>query len=94
MEPVKLVTVTCLQECLEGIYTLLSRRRAHVISEQPNPGSPLFTLKAHVPTIDTFGMETDLRLHTMGQATVIQIHDHWQTLLADPLDKDVVFTPL
>lgn len=39
-------------------------------------------------------METDLRLHTMGQASVTQLHHHWQTLLADPLDKSVTITPL
>jgi U5 small nuclear ribonucleoprotein component len=40
------------------------RRRGHVISETAKPGSPLYTVRAHIPTIDHFGFETDLRVHT------------------------------
>ena len=45
---------------------MLKRRRAHILSETPNPGSPLFTIKAHVPLIDYFGMESEIRLPTLG----------------------------
>jgi U5 small nuclear ribonucleoprotein component len=33
-----------------------------VISETAKPGSPLYTVKANLPAIDSFGFETDLRL--------------------------------
>lgn len=39
-----------------------------MISEVAKPGSPLYTVKAHLPAIDSFGFETDLRIHTSGQA--------------------------
>jgi U5 small nuclear ribonucleoprotein component len=32
-----------------------------VISETAKPGSPLYTVKANLPAIDSFGFETDLR---------------------------------
>jgi U5 small nuclear ribonucleoprotein component len=32
-----------------------------VISETAKPGSPLYTVKANIPAIDSFGFETDLR---------------------------------
>lgn len=28
--------------------------------------TPLYTMKAHIPAIDYFGFETDLRIHTSG----------------------------
>ena len=30
------------------------------------PGSPLYTVKANIPAIDSFGFEVDLRVHTSG----------------------------
>ena len=44
----------------------------------PKPGSPLYTIKALLPVIDSVGFETDLRTHTQGQAFCQQIFDHWQ----------------
>ncbi len=36
-------------------------------------GSPLYTIKAYIPVIDSFGFETDLRTHTQGQAFCLQV---------------------
>ncbi|VVD01522.1 unnamed protein product [Leptidea sinapis] len=41
--------------------------------DAPVPGSPLYTIKAFVPAIDSFGFETDLRTHTQGQAFCLQV---------------------
>ena len=30
------------------------------------PGSPLYTVKAHLPAIDSFGFETDLRYYLLN----------------------------
>ncbi len=49
---------------------------------------------AHVPVIDSFGLETDIRVHTSGQAFIYQIFDHWNMLLSDPLDKTIQLNPL
>lgn len=46
------------------------RRRAHVIFSESKPGSPLTVLRVEIPGMETFGFETDLRTHTMGQAMV------------------------
>lgn len=37
-----------------------------MISETAKAGSPLYTVKASIPAIDSFGFETDLRVHTSG----------------------------
>ena len=46
--------------------------------DAPVPGSPLYTIKAFIPAIDSFGIETDLRTHTQGQAFCLSVFHHWQ----------------
>jgi translation elongation factor EF-G len=60
-------------DCISAIYTVLARRRGHVTQDLPKPGSPLYTVKAYIPVIDSFGFETDLRTHTQGQAFCLQV---------------------
>ena len=52
--------------------------RGHVTQDAPVPGSPLYTIKAFIPAIDSFGFETDLRTHTQGQAFCLSVFNHWQ----------------
>ena len=72
MEPIYLAEVQSPPDCIEAIYNVLIRRRAHVVFEEAKPGSPLSVLKIEIPGIESFGFETDLRTHTMGQAMVLQ----------------------
>ena len=66
MEPLFHVEVQCTADSLEAVYTVLNKRRGHVLSENAKPGSPLYTVKALIPAIDSFGFETDLRVHSSG----------------------------
>ena len=66
MEPFYSAEVHCPHDCIEAIYDVLIRRRAHVTSEEPKPGSPLTVLKIEIPVLESFGFETDLRTHTVG----------------------------
>lgn len=60
-------------------YTLFGYYyRGHVTQDIPVPGSPLYTIKAYLPAIDSFGFETDLRTHTLGQAFCLSVFHHWQ----------------
>ncbi|EDQ85001.1 uncharacterized protein MONBRDRAFT_39046 [Monosiga brevicollis MX1] len=94
MEPYNFVEIQAPADCVAAIYNVLPRRRGHVTEESPKPGSPLYTIKALIPTIDSFGFETDLRMHTQGQAFALSVFDHWQIVSGDPLDKSVVIQPL
>ena len=60
----------------------------------PKAGSPQYTVKALIPTIDANGFETDLRVHTQGQAFCQHFFDHWQIVPGDPLDTSIVLKPL
>ena len=73
MEPYLICEICAPADCVAAVYTVLARRRGHVTSDQPIPGSPLYTIKAYIPAIDSFGFETDLRTHTQGQAFAVQV---------------------
>ncbi|RWS13955.1 116 kDa U5 small nuclear ribonucleoprotein component-like protein [Dinothrombium tinctorium] len=94
MEPYYFVEVLAPADCVSAVYTVLAKRRGHITQDIPVPGSPLYTVKAFVPAIDSFGFETDLRTHTQGQAFCLSVFHHWQIVPGDPLDKSIVIRPL
>jgi len=94
MEPVYKVEVQAPADCVAAVYTVLTRRRGHVLRDIPKAGSPLYTVHAVIPVIESFGFETDLRTHTQGQAFAQQTFDHWQIVPGDPLNKSIVLRPL
>ncbi|XP_033639605.1 116 kDa U5 small nuclear ribonucleoprotein component-like [Asterias rubens] len=94
MEPYCFVEVQAPADCVSAVYTVLARRRGHVTQDAPVPGSPLYTIKAFIPAIDSFGFETDLRTHTQGQAFCLSVFHHWQIVPGDPLDKSIIIRPL
>ena len=86
MEPIYACTMTG--------PTVLSRRRGHVLSDGPIAGTPLYSVRGLIPVIDSFGFETDLRIHTQGQAMVSLVFDKWSVVPGDPLDREVKLKPL
>lgn len=94
MEPVYSCSMTGPADSVTSLYTVLARRRGHVLSDGPIAGTPLYRVSGLIPVIDSFGFETDLRIHTQGQATVSLVFDRWSIVPGDPLDKDVILRPL
>lgn len=94
MEPYLIVEVIAPADCVPAVYTVLANRRGHITQDLPMPGSPLYTVKAFIPAMDSFGFETDLRTHTQGQAFCLTTFNHWQIVPGDPLDKSIVIKPL
>eukprot|EP00708_Paratrimastix_pyriformis_P002513 GAFH01001261.1.p2 GENE.GAFH01001261.1~~GAFH01001261.1.p2 ORF type:complete len:502 (-),score=221.28 GAFH01001261.1:265-1770(-) len=94
MEPVYYVYVQAPADCVPAVYTVLSRRRGHVTQDLPRPGNPFYAVHAYLPVLESFGFETDLRVHTQGQAFCQCVFDHWSLVPGDPLDKSIVLTPL
>jgi len=94
MEPVYRLQIQCRESIVDSISPLLTKRRGHIVEDRPMAGTPLFTLKAFLPVIDSFGFETDLRTYTQGQAMVHSVFDHWAVVPGDPLDKNIILHPL
>jgi hypothetical protein len=59
---------------------VLNRRRGQVFSEEQRPGTPMFTVKAYLPVMESFGFTADLRGHTQGQAFPQSVFDHWEVM--------------
>lgn len=94
MEPVYSVHMTGPADSISGLYTVLMKRRGHVVSDGPVAGTPLYAAKALLPVIDSFGFETDLRIHSQGSASVSLVFDRWDVVPGDPLDKSIVIRKL
>ncbi|UKJ89468.1 hypothetical protein MACJ_002719 [Theileria orientalis] len=94
MEPVVFAEIQCPADCVSSVYTILSRRRGHVLRDMPKPGTPFYLVHAYLPAIESFGFETDLRIHSSGQAFCLTMFDHWNIVPGDPLDKSIVLKPL
>jgi len=89
MEPVFLAEIQVPEQAMGGIYGVLTRRRGHVFSEEQRVGTPLFTVKAYLPVMESFGFNADLRAATSGQAFPQMVFDHWQILPGgSPLKTD------
>jgi U5 small nuclear ribonucleoprotein component len=54
----------------------------------------VYVVKALLPAIESFGFETDLRVHTQGQAFGLSVFDSWAVVPGDPLDRSEVLRPL
>ncbi|CAM9399052.1 unnamed protein product [Ectocarpus sp. 4 AP-2014] len=94
MEPIFRVEVQAPADVISAIYPALQKRRGHVVQDAPKPGAPFYTVKAFIPSIDSFGFETDLRAYTQGQAFCTQVFDHWSIVPGDPLDRNIILHPL
>ncbi|KAF8265770.1 P-loop containing nucleoside triphosphate hydrolase protein [Lactarius quietus] len=86
-EPVYLVEIQCPENAIGGIYSVLNKRRGQVFSEEQRVGTPMFTVKAYLPVMESFGFNGDLRQATGGQAFPQSVFDHWETMNGSPLDK-------
>ncbi|CAI5729690.1 unnamed protein product [Peronospora destructor] len=90
-QPVRLVeavyecTVQCQAEQLGKLYSVISKRRGDIYLEELSDGTALFTVKAHMPVVESFGFATDLLTHTSGAASNPQlIFSHWSIIDMDP----------
>jgi elongation factor 2 len=86
-EPVYLVEIQCPENAIGGIYSCLNKRRGQVFAEEQRPGTPMFTVKAYLPVMESFGFNGDLRGSTGGQAFPQSVFDHWETMNGSPLEK-------
>jgi len=86
MEPVYHCAVLCSADAVASVYTILARRRGHVLLDSPVPGTPLYQVRGLIPVVDSFGFETDLRIQTQGQTSVSLFFDRWDIVPGNPLD--------
>ncbi|XP_071686008.1 uncharacterized protein [Rutidosis leptorrhynchoides] len=71
-------------EYLGPMYAVLARRRARILKEEMQEGSPLFTVHAYVPVAESFGFADELRRWTSGASSALLVLSHWEALDEDP----------
>ena len=84
VEAMLLCVVATSPEALGGTYAVLSRRRGRVLAEEMNEGTGAFTVAAHLPAAESFGLAEELRQHTSGAAGAQLMLSHWERMAADP----------
>ncbi|KAJ7064351.1 eukaryotic translation elongation factor 2 [Mycena amicta] len=87
-EPIFLVEIQCPDIAVGGVYSVLSMRRAQVLTQEQRGTSALCTIKAHVPVSESFGLSAALRQATGGQAFPQSMFDHWAAVPGSALDKE------
>jgi len=85
LEPVYLVEIQCPESAVGGIYGVLNRKRGHVFEDTKVEGTPMYTVKAYLPVMESFGFTAELRAATSGQAFPQCVFDHWQCFPGNPL---------
>lgn len=85
-EPVFLVQIQCPVDAVGGVYQCLAQRRGQMQSEEPIEGTPMVNLTAFMPVAESFGLTEALRMATAGRAFPQCLFDHWEELIADPLE--------
>ena len=75
-----LVEIQCPENAIGGIYSVLNKRRGQVFSEEQRVGTPMFTIKAYLPVMESFGFNGELRSQTGGQAFPQSVLDHWEVM--------------
>mmetsp|Transcript_6733 Transcript_6733/g.12031 ORF Transcript_6733/g.12031 Transcript_6733/m.12031 type:complete len:1058 (-) Transcript_6733:1445-4618(-) len=95
LEPVYRIEILCSSvDFVRAISSLLNQRRGHIVEQHELRGTAFRRVYALLPVLDSFGFETDVRLITMGAASVVQQADHWAIVPGDPLDETVILRPL
>jgi elongation factor 2 len=77
----------CPENVIGAVYSCLNRKRGQVFSEEQRIGTPMFTIKAYLPVMESFGFNGDLRAATSGQAFPQMVFDHWELMNGSPLEK-------
>ena len=86
LEPVYLCNISVPQDAMGNVYGVLTRRRGHVFTEEQRPGTPMMTLLAYLPVMESFGFTADLRSNTGGKAFPQCSFDHWEPTSGSPYD--------
>lgn len=71
---------------MNGVYQCFNQRRGVVFQEDSVAGTPLLSVKAHLPVAESFGFTANLRALTSGQAFPQCVFSHWEVITADPFD--------
>lgn len=71
-------------EAIGKVYSVLSKRRAQIITDEINDSSGNAIIQAHIPATESFGFAEELYSKTAGAASAQLSFSHWDLLDVDP----------
>ncbi|KAF9982500.1 Elongation factor 2 [Modicella reniformis] len=82
MEPMYLVDIRIPMDAMEVVYGIITTRRGQVLSEIncPRTTTSICRVQVYVPVAESFGLMSELREATGGQASVQSVFDHWKMM--------------
>ncbi|CAH8486836.1 unnamed protein product [Dicrocoelium dendriticum] len=76
-------------DVLGRMFGVLRKRHGRVVSEDLRDGENIFTIKARLPVIESFGLAVELRSRTSGVVSLPQLRpDGWEVLDVDPIPRN------
>lgn len=76
-------------DVLGRVYAAISRRHGRILAEDYNEGTGFFTVRSHLPVIESFGLAEELRGRTSGVAIPQLVFAGFHLLAEeDPTDAD------
>jgi elongation factor 2 len=87
MEPMFLLTVSIIQGEDGPVYGVISTRRGKIVEVLTEEGSPMCTIKAHIPVDESKGLDAALRGATGGKAFSQCSFSHYELIDSDPLEE-------
>lgn len=85
-------TIQATPEVLGRVYSVLTRRRGQILSEQLLEGTPYFTIEATLPVAESFGFSDEIRKRTSGGAQPMLRFTGFERLPED-VDVDPFWVP-
>lgn len=85
-ELIYLIKIQTPSTMIGTIYSCLSQKRGHVISEEQKQGTPLTIIKGYLHVVESFGFTSFLRSKTSGMAFPQILFDHY-AIVNDDLIK-------
>lgn len=71
-------------EVLGKVYSVVTRRRGKIVSEEMKEGTPFFTVCATIPVVEAFGFAEEIRKRTSGAAQPQLIFAGYEIFDEDP----------
>jgi len=71
-------------DVLGKVYGVVARRRGRIVAEEMNAGTSLFTIRALLPVVESFGFADDIRKRTSGAASPQLVFSGYEMLDEDP----------
>nr|CCC96040.1 unnamed protein product [Trypanosoma congolense IL3000] len=94
LEPLLAVDIMCPPDSVEKVAEVLQMRRGSILSEEPIAATTFVCVRGMVPAIDSFGLETQLRVATLGEALPLFAFNGWDIVPGDPFDTTIHIGPL